>query len=175
MKPIISMCAIAAMTCSVSAWADKPEQVPPQDDLIYTGVPFHDCGDFWILNDFNGSVYQRIYFNNDGSINRMFWRVYWRDSVYYNSDDPSYWLPAISEHQLQWLYFKDGVPVLYSPNGPQVHVNVPGYGPVGLWTGTWEYDLTLGEFVFVANPHTASSFNGNNAEDLDAFCAALRP
>ena len=175
MKPIISMCAIAAMTCSVAAWADKPMEYPGWSETV-TGVPTADCGDFMILNDFRAEItFERHYFNNDGSINRMFWRVYWRDSVYYNSNDPSYWLPGISEHQQQWLYFKDEVPVLYSPNGPAQHVNVPGYGPVALIAGTYEFDATLGELVFIANPHTANLFNGDNAEDMDAFCAALRP
>ena len=175
MKRIIAAFAIAMMVWGSAAWADKPFDYPPRDNEIYVGVPTVDCGDFWILNDFNASVYQRAYFNNDGSINRMFWRVYWRDSVYYNSNDPSYWLPGISEHQQQWLYFEDGAPVRYSPNGPAGHVNLPGYGPVILYTGTWIYDLTLGEVDFIANPHTASWLNGDNAEEMDAFCAALRP
>ena len=174
MKTISTVCAIAAMTCSVAAWADKPVEYPGWTEIV-TGAFVADCGDFFILNDFRGEImFERHYFNYDGSVNRMFWRVYWRDSVCYNSNDPSYWLPGISEHEQQWLYFKDGVPVEYSPNGHAGHVNAPGYGPVVFWAGTFVLDLTLGELVFVANPNH-SLVSEHNGDDTDAFCAALRP
>jgi len=171
MKRIIAAFAIAGMVCGSAAWADKPVQYPGWTDIV-TGAPLADCGDFWILVDFRGEVkYERHYFNNDGSINRIFWPVWWHDSIYYNSNDPSYWVAGTAEHQQQWLYFKDGVPVAYSPNGPMIHVNIPGYGPVALVTGTWEFDLTLGRVTFMSNPHNWVLETG----EFDAFCAALRP
>ncbi|MFN2201970.1 MAG: hypothetical protein ACK2UO_12235 [Caldilineaceae bacterium] len=166
MKPIISMCAIAAMTCSVAAWADKPVEYP----ISYSAYanPLFECGDFQILFDTRVEGYERHYFNNDGSLNRILYHVAFRDTVYYNSNDPTYWLPGTAEHQQQWLYFENGVPVLYSPAGPIVRVILPGYGPVALWTGTWVYDITLGELVFNSHPR-------NFTFESDAFCAALRP
>jgi len=174
MKRIFAAVAMTMMVCASAAWADKPEQFP----MSYSeyGNPLFDCGDFLILQDVRVEGYQRHYFNNDGSLNRILYHVAFRDSVYYNSNDPSYWLPGTAEHQSQWLYFENGVPVSYSPNGPLARVILPGYGPVALMTGTWVYDITLGEMVFMPNPRTREVWDGlAYGGELEAFCAALRP
>ena len=169
MKTIVSMCAIAAMTFSVAAWADKPEQTPMSWTEV--GSPAFDCGDFFILYDLRLDGYERDYFNSDGSISRILFHFAFRDTVYYNSNDPSYWLAGTAEHQNQWVYFKDGAPVLYAPVGPILRVIVPGYGPVAMATGRWIYDIATQELVFNSNPHNGEFHYG----DMDAFCAALRP
>jgi hypothetical protein len=168
MKPIISMCAIAAMTCSVAAWAVPPEQYPIVPFQV-TGDPITDCGDFLVLADYRGEVYQRDYFNNDGTLKRIFYSFNFSDQVFYNSNDPSYWLPGDRGHSQVWYHFQDGVPVSAAQNGPQIKVTIPGYGAVLLEGGRLVYDIALGEFVLVAGRHDL--FNGIT----DAFCAALRP
>jgi hypothetical protein len=168
MKPIISMCAIAAMTCSVAAWADKPEQYPIAYQV--TGFLVADCGDFLVLQDYGVEGYERHYFNKDGSLNRIFSNLDFPDGIYYNANDPSYWLAGTAEHTQSWLHFdENGDPINYVESGPAFRIIVPGYGAVFIGTGHAIYDANAGQWTFLAGPR--DFLRGN----FDALCAALRP
>jgi len=166
-KQIVWPCAIAAMMCGVAAWADKPEQYPIEPTQI-TGEFLADCGDFLVLTDYRLEGFGRNYFNEDGSPNRIFLRFDAVDSIYYNSEDPSYWVAGSGEHAQFWIHFKDGEPINQVATGPSYKVTVPGYGAVFMAVGRVHFDYTTGEVTFQAGQ---ADILGN----FDAICAALRP
>jgi hypothetical protein len=170
MKPIISMCAIAAMTCSVAAWADKPIEYPISFQV--TGAPLTDCGDFLILQDYRVEGYERQYFNKDGSLNKIFRNLAFPDGVYYNANDPSYWLPGHGEQSQIWFHFdENGDLINYVYAGVELKVTVPGYGVVITQAGhmVWEFNGAAWE------PKLLAGRLDYARGEFDAFCAALRP
>ena len=174
MKPIISICAIAAMTCSVATWADRSTQSPISEQV--TGQWVTDCGDFLVLEDYRIEGFQRSYFREDGSLSRVFGHVSYPDSVFYNAADPSYWVPGKPTTNSNWVYFDEsGNPISQARMGASLRIILPGYGPVYVDVGRWVFDTTLGEFVFMAGQH--DHFEGllQGQQETDALCAALRP
>ena len=157
------------MACASAAWADKPEQYPMESFQV-TGELVGDCGDFLVLSDYRVEETERRYFNSDGTLNRIMFDMEFPDGIYYNSNDPSYWLPGKAEHRQVWYHFKDGVAYDAVVVGPTYRVVAPGYGVVLIDTGRFVFDLTLGEITFSAGPHDVII-----SGDFDAICAALRP
>ena len=168
MKRTALVCGIAAILCGAAAWADRPEQIP-FEPIQVTGELLTDCGDFLVLVDYRLEGFERRYLNSDGSLNKILFEYRFPDSIYYNSNDPSYWLPGIGERNRQWWRFKDGVPTVALGTGAPIRVVAPGFGRVLFQLGVWKYDFTVGDFVFEAGPRDLGD------GDIDAFCAALRP
>jgi len=172
MKRITAALAIATMVCGSAAWADKPVQYPVGPDQV-TGFFVADCGDFFVLSDFRSEGYARDHFNSDGSLNRTFFNLQYPDGIYYNANDPSYWLAGKAEHTQQWMYFQNGMATKFVEVGPVFKVTVPGYGVVFHATGRkiWEYNQDLGQWENTWGAGPSDYLEGNS----DALCAALRP
>ena len=157
-----------AMVCGAAAWAGKPEQFP-FGPFFNTQEEVTDCGDFRVLTDYTVVGYNRSYLNKDGSLDRQFTNVDFLDSIYYNSNRPSYWLPGTAEHAQQWLHFdEDGTAIDVVFSGSPTRVILPGYGSVFMGVGRIKFDLVTGEVTFTGR---FDQLTGNN----DALCAALRP
>jgi len=92
-----------AMLCGAAAWAGKPEQFP-YGPLKVTGEKAADCGDFLVLTDYSAGGYLRLYLAKGGWIERLLIDLDVPQSSYYNSEDPSYWLPGTAEHIQQWCH-----------------------------------------------------------------------
>lgn len=171
MKPIILICAMVAMMFSAVAWANKPETA--LIDIPIVGFEAADCGDFRVLIDFDITGTERTFFNGDGSY-RVFSKLDFLNSIYYNEFDSSKWLPGTNEHVQQWLYFENDELVEFDTMGPEYKVIVPGYGAVllsvGHFTFTWNADAETWEVSFVAGP---SVYADDDA--FDAICALLGP
>jgi len=159
---------VLAMMSSVAAWGDKPEQVP-FGPFFNTQEEVTDCGDFRVLTDYTVIGHNRLYLNKDGSLDRIFTNVDFVDAIYYNSNDPSYWLPGTAEHAQQWLHFDDDETLIdMIVTGSPTRVILPGYGSVFMGVGRIKFDLVTGEVTFTGR---LDQLTGNN----DALCAALRP
>jgi hypothetical protein len=168
MKTWTMALSVLAMLCSVAAWADKPER-SPFGPFFNTQEEVTDCGDFRVLTDYTVVGYNRFYLNKDGSLDRLFTNVDFLDGIYYNSNEPSYWLPGTAEHAQQWLHFDDdetAIDVIFS--GSPTRVILPGSGSVFMGVGRIKFDLVTGEVTFTGR---FDQLTGNN----DALCAALRP
>ena len=166
MKRIIATLAIAMMMCGGAAWAVPPERLPI---MVFegTGSPFADCGDFFILNDYKVSLEIIQYFNADGSLNREFYKFRPSYDVYFNSQDPSYWLSSTLDPIQRWLYFRNGEPY-WATASNNFTITAPGYGVVMQLHHRLRMDWTTGEVVFEKGP------NDLWAGNFDAICAALR-
>ena len=135
-----------------------------------SGEEVANCGDFLVLTDYSVDASGRAYFNKDGLLNRLFFDFDVPQSIYYNSADPSYWLPGNAEHIQQWIHFNETEEATDAvTTGVAVKVILPGYRPVLMGVGRLKLDFTAGEFTFLAGQF--DQFAGN----LDAICAALRP
>jgi hypothetical protein len=168
MKTRVMALSALAMLCGAAAWADKPERTP-FGPFFNSAEEVTDCGDFRVLTDYTVSGYNRLYLNKDGSLDRIFTSVDFIDGIYYNSNDPSYWLPGTAEHAQQWLEFDDDetlIDIVFS--GSPTRVIVPGYGSVFMGVGRIKFDVVNGEVSFTGQ---FDQLTGNN----EAICAALRP
>jgi hypothetical protein len=88
-------------------------------------------------------------------------------SIYYNSDEPSYGLPGTAEHIQQQLHVAEGDALTdIVITGAPVRVILPGYSPVLMGVGRLKLDLSTGELTFTSQ---FDQLDGN----LDAVCAAL--
>jgi hypothetical protein len=166
MKTVMMALGALAITCSVAAWAGKPERIPIAGGA--TGELVTDCGDFELLTDYQAEGYVLNYFNRDGSLDKVFVNVDFVGGIYYNADDPSYWLPGVAEHAQRWYYMKDGG-MQWVEIGSPFRVILPGHGPVLMGVGRLVHDLTTGAITFMAGRW--DPYVGN----FDAICAALRP
>lgn len=168
MKRIIAAFAMAMVVCGSAAWANKPVEYPLAEKV--TGFLVTDCGDFLVLLDYRVEGYERHYFNSDGSLNRIFVNWDFPDGIYYNADNPSYWLEGTAEHSQAWTHFdENGDPINYVYVGPSFRVIVPGYGVVFLTTGRGIWDYSAGKLTFLAGPQMSET------GESEALCAALRP
>jgi hypothetical protein len=157
-----------AMMCGVTAWAGKPETYPYGPRQVI-GEEVANCGDFLVLTDYSIEGFARFYLNKDGSF-RLLLNLVAPESIYYNSEDPSYWLPGTAENISQWYYFNANDEAIYwVTTGAPFRVILPGYGPVFMNVGRVKLDIATQEFTFIAGQF--DNLNGN----LDAICAALRP
>ena len=170
MKTKIIALSALAMLCGAAAWAGKPEQFP-FGPFPVTGEEVTDCGDFHVLMDYTFAGVNRFYFNPDGSLNRLLITAVVPESIYYNSNEPSYRrLPGTAEHLQQWYHFdEDETLIDMVATGAPSRVILPGYGPVFMGVGRVKFDFVTGEIEFMAGQF--DQFTGNN----DAICAALRP
>jgi len=166
-KKMVALSALA-MLYGVGAWAGKPEQLPAWSSQVI-GEEVANCGDFLVLSDYTVDAKGRAYLNKDGSLSRLFFDFDVPQSIYYNSEDASYWLPGTAEHIQQWFHFAEGEALTHIVTiGAAVRVILPGYGPVLMGIGRLKLDVSTGELTFTGQ---FDQFNGN----LDAICAALRP
>lgn len=169
MKTRMMVLSTLAMMCSVAAWANKPEQLQSWSSQAF-GEEVANCGDFLVLTDYSIDASGRAYFNKNGSLNRLYFDFDVTQSIYYNSEEPSYWLPGSSEHIQQWIRFNENEDATnLVTTGVAAKVILPGYGPVLMGVGRLKLDFAAGEFTFMAGQF--DQFAGN----LDPICAALRP
>lgn len=168
MKLINAAFAIAALICGTTAWAVTPVRVPLESFQV-VGEEFTDCGDFKVLDDWGYEGEEITYFNEDGSINRIMYKLRFPGGIYYNSNQPSYWLSGNAEHATRWLYFKDGEPTTATAVNHSIFVTAPGYGVVFKTASRLEIDWVTGEITFQAGT------DDYQAGNFDALCAALRP
>ena len=168
MKPIVSICAMAAMMFSAVAWANPKETVPI--DYPVVGFDAGNCGDFIVKADFHVYGYLRIYLNQDGSIDKVFYNEDYLNGIYYNENYPNEWLAGTTEHVQQWEHYENGEMDRFVISGPEYKVIVPGYGAVLLSVGHVIWEAPDWNLSFTAGP---SIYADDDA--LDAICAMLRP
>ena len=163
-KRWVTATAVASLVLTAAANAAKPVKVD-FEPFFYSGYEIADCGSFKVMWDGWIDTTSWTFFNNQGEVVRTSSWVRFSDTVFYNSNDPSYYLTGgPSEIEIDrfngnyWIV--EGIPV---------NVTVPGYGVIWHWPGRMIRDLTTGEIVFQAGPPT------KNMSDVSALCAALSP
>lgn len=166
MKAFKLFCALTATLFSVAVWAAPPERLPVET-TVEIGSPIWDCGDFIILRDteFDSEVVQ--YFNADGSLKKVFFKIRPIYDILYNSEEPSFWLASNSDPTQRWLMFQDDTPVFATATN-KITFTAPRYGVVFQLHQRLKINLVTGE-IFSKGPDDLSAGN------FDALCAPLRP
>jgi hypothetical protein len=165
MKSIIYACAMAGSLFGLAAQAVPPQSLP-DITLGETGAVFGDCGDFFVLTDYEINVQVVQYFNPDRSLKREFFKFRPNYQIFYNSEEPSFWLASNSDPQQRWLRYENDVPV-WTAASNNFTVTAPGYGAVLQLHQRLTINFVTGE-VSMKGPDDFSTGN------FDAFCAALR-
>jgi len=165
MKLLTLTCAIAATLFSLTASATPPQNLPDMT-LGETGAPVLDCGDFFVLTDYEINIEIVQYFNRDGSLKSEFFKFRPSYQIFYNSEDPSFWLATNSDPQQRWMRYDNDAPV-WAGASNNFTVTAPGYGVVLQMHQRLTINFVTGE-IFMKGPDDISTGN------FDAFCAALR-
>jgi hypothetical protein len=169
MKKLIgSLLAIAVLTFMSAANAMPPTRwtVGP---LIFVGFYVGNCGDFNILSDYGVHSDWVLYYDDAGNPVRLTRKVFVENgnAIYYNSSDPSYWLPGGNgEREVNTF---DLVNRTVTTTAASFKVKLPGDGVIFMNAGRIVLDRVTGEVLFQAGQ--MDFYDGN----LDALCAALRP
>ena len=167
-KLIISLFGIAALTVMSAANAVPPTRwtVGPLD---FTGFYVGSCGDFNILTDYRVHSDWTVFYDAAGVPIRVTRKAFIDNgtSVYYNSEDPSYWLAGgPGERELNTFDVTSGT---VATRAASFKVVVPGYGNIFMNAGRIILVIATREILFEAGQ--MDFYDG----DFEALCSALRP
>ena len=166
-KLIISMFTVAVLAfMSAANAAGKPDTLR-LGPLHFTDQPVADCGDFDVLVDYTLDALLTFYYDRDGNDWRFTRKLFLENgnSIFYNSNDPSYWLPG-APGQREIDTFKLDRTMTMTAN--IFRVMLPGHGAIFLTAGR----IIINEYREVIFQAGRSDYWN---EDYDALCAALRP
>ena len=165
MKKLISLLSFCALMWSAVLQATPPERIS-FGPWNYKGMFVTECsGGFDILWDFTYYGEYVVYYDKDGSPERIFYNQSYPGS-YYNSLFPDVRVfQNKSNGDQRWIEIEDGQHVV---NDIRVHtvLTVPGYGIIQQDVGRVVLDLLTYEVIFEARDY---SF------DLETLCEVLTP
>ncbi len=158
-----SVIAALVIGAASTAWAAKPikESFGPGAATFEVG----NCGDFMILNDFIFEGFFITYFDKDGNATHVKVHTKFSESIYYNSNNDSFWLDGGPGEVVNDRFDFTGDPVQSS--GLAFKITVPGQGVIFHEAGRIIFDN--GDILFQAGPKDFTE------ENLAALCAALTP
>lgn len=167
-KLIIAMFGIAALTIMSAANAVPPGR-STLGPLTLVGIPVGNCGDFNILTDYTVHSEFTLFYDNEGTPIRLTRKVFVENgtSIYYNSNDPSYWLAGgPGERELNQFDLTTGI---VATTGVSYKVVLPGSGVIFINAGRIVMNVATREIYFEAGQ--TQWYDG----DFEALCSALRP
>ena len=143
------------------AMADPPDTTT--DEFVLEDEWIGECDGFTILAAGDHKITERLYYDQDGELTKMQYHYSISNGIVYNSEDPSRYLPEGPDH---FRYVIDPDSGNLTQSGLALHVQVPGYGVIGINAGRiildpdWNILWQAGQNDF---------FTG----ELDALCAYL--
>ena len=167
-KLIISMCTVALLTFMSAANAGRPTKLA-LGPLQFDGQLVGSCGDFDILTDYSVHAILMFYYDAAGNEVRITRKLFVDNgnAIYYNSEEPSYWLPGDNgAREVDTLNVVNGT---VTSTATTFKITLRGHGVIFINAGRIVYNADTGEVLFQAGP--LDYFNA----DFDALCAALRP
>jgi hypothetical protein len=126
---------VVALGVSVPAAAAPPVITPYE--FSGTAVQQENCpGGYDVLVEFEGSGLNKVFFDKDGSVDRV-WDWAKGSGTLINSEDPTKTLTGSSPNSIVWDLDK----MTFSIRGMLAHNNVPGEGRVAHDSGVLVYEL----------------------------------
>jgi hypothetical protein len=149
---------VLALAVSVPASAAPPTR---STFLLQGTEALADCGSFQVLDDYDVTVEQTIYYDKDGNAVEIHQAIKGTDTYRHSVTGE-----AITMGSHFMVHF-DVATGLNSSTGLKYYLTVPGLGNVLLQVGHSVYNTNTGTWEFVAGPHQLKE--GDTADLCAAF------
>jgi hypothetical protein len=138
---------------------------PSVESYFWKGQDTFDCGDFTILDDWEGNYKYTYYWNEDGTLDRY----HVRSDIYDIFTNPING-KSISGRAAGYNFFEDveDEPGVWVHAGTMYHAVLPGAGTVLIDAGYMIFIPADGQITVLRGNHDV------NGGDIDQLCAALR-